>query len=378
MERLERSGYNSGKQFGIVLVSDMSKPWSRSTRYLVLILLLILSAFLLYRARALLGPMAVSALLAFILNPVVSFAHERMKLRRALVVLLVYLASLAGFVLIGFVVVQVISQQTTSLVAEFQAMLRQIQTSYLDHPWMIMNIPVQPALLFPQSSEIAPDLLQADVIFQIFQSTTTNFGWILVVIVTTYYLLLDWGKLREWLFGWLPPGYDADGRRLYEEIRHVWRRYFQGQLRLSVIVGFLTAVGAFIIGLPGAVVFGILAAVFDVLLSVGPAIVIAIATAVALFTGSTTLPITSNLLFALLVLAVLSLIQMLENIWLRPRIMSNSLNIHPAVVFIAIIASLALAGVLTALVIVPVIVSVGIVVKYIYFKLFEMDPWEHW
>ncbi|MBE7530762.1 MAG: AI-2E family transporter [Chloroflexi bacterium] len=357
----------------------MSKPWSRSTRYLVLILALITSALLFYRARALLGPMAVSALLAFVLNPLVSFAHERMKLRRALVVLLVYLASLAGIVLIGVVVVQVISQQTTSLVAEFQAMLQQIQRTYLDHPWMVMNIPIQPALLFPQASaEIAPDLLQADVIFQIFQATTTNFGWILVVIVTTYYLLLDWGKLREWFFSWLPEGYEADGRRLYEEIRHVWRRYFQGQLRLSVIVGFLTAVGAFIIGLPGAVVFGILAAVFDVLLSVGPAIVIAIATAVALFTGSTTLPIDSNLLFALLVLAVLSLIQMFENIWLRPRIMSSSLNIHPAIVFIAIIASLALAGVLTALVIVPVIVSVGIIVKYIYFKLFEMDPWENW
>ncbi len=367
------------KQFGIVLVSNMSKPWSRSTRYLVLILALIISALLFYRARALLGPMAVSALLAFVLNPLVTFAHERMKLRRALVVLLVYLASLAGIVLIGVVVVQVISQQTTSLVTEFQAMLQQIQTTYLDHPWMIMDIPIQPALLFPQSSaEIAPDLLQADVIFQIFQATTTNFGWILVVIVTTYYLLLDWGKLREWFFSWLPEGYEADGRRLYEEVRHVWRRYFQGQLRLSVIVGFLTAVAAFIIGLPGAVVFGILAAVFDVLLSVGPAIVIAIATAVALFTGSTTLPIASNLLFALLVLSLLTLIQVVENIWLRPRIMSNSLNIHPAIVFIAIIASLALAGVLTALVIVPVIVSVGIIVKYIYFKLFEMDPWENW
>ncbi|HRQ38976.1 MAG TPA: AI-2E family transporter [Chloroflexota bacterium] len=356
----------------------MSKPWSRSTRYLVLILALIISALLLYQSRALLGPMAVSALLAFILNPLVSFAHERMKLRRSLVVLLVYLASLAGIVLVGVVVVQVISAQTTSLVTEFRAMVQQIETSYLDHPWMIMNIPIQPAALFSQSAETAPDLLQADVIFQIFQATTTNIGWVLVVIVTTYYLLLDWNNLREWFFRWLPEGYEGDGRRLYEEVRHVWRRYFQGQLRLSVIVGFLTAVGALIIGLPGAVVFGILAAVFDVLLSVGPAIVIAIATAVALFTGSSTLPITSNILFALLVLALLTLIQMIENFWLRPRIMSNSLNIHPAIVFIAIIASLALAGVLTALVIVPVIVSVGIIVKYIYFKLFEMDPWENW
>lgn len=356
----------------------MSKVWSRSTRYLVLILVLIFSFLLLYQSQALLGPLAVSALLAFVLNPLVSFAHERMKLQRFLVVLLVYLASLAGIVLIGVVVVQLISEQTASLVTEFQAMLIQIQTQYLNRPWVIFNVQIQPATLFSNPTESPPDLLQADVIFQVFQATTTNFGWILVVLVTTYYLLLDWARLRDWLFRWLPEGYEGDGRRLYAEVLRVWRRYFQGQLRLSVIVGFLTTMGALIMGLPGAVVFGILAAVFDVLLSVGPAIVIAIATAVALFTGSTTLPIASNLLFAILVLSVLSLIQLVENIWLRPRVMSNSLNIHPAIVFIAIIASLALAGVLTALVIVPVIASAAVIAKYIYFKLFEMDPWENW
>ncbi len=356
---------------------DMSKPWSRSTRYLVLILVLILSALLLYQSRALLGPLAISALLAFVLNPVVSFAHERMKLNRSLVVLLVYLASLAGFVLVGFVVVQVISEQTASLLVELQAILAQLQRTYLDRPWTILNYPIQPELFFAETSVAAPDLLQADVIFQVFQSTTTNFGWILVVIVTTYYLLLDWGKLREWVFRWLPDGYEGDGRRLYEELQWVWRRYMQGQLRLSVVVGFLTAVGSLIIGLPGAVAFGILMAVFNVIPSVGSTIVVVIAAVVALFAGSTVLNI-SNILFTILVIAVLSLVQLVENIWLRPRIMSSSLNIHPAVVFTVIIASLALAGVLTALVIVPVIASAAIMAKYIYFKLFEMDPWENW
>jgi predicted PurR-regulated permease PerM len=355
----------------------MSKPWSRSTRYLVLILLLILSAILLYQSRALLGPLAVSALLAFVLNPVVSFAHERMKLNRSLVVLLVYLASLAGFVLVGIVVVQVISEQTTSLLIELQAILEQIQQTYLSRPWTILNVQIQPAALFSQTAASTPDLLQADVIFQVVQATTTNFGWILVVIVTTYYLLLDWGRLRAWVFRWLPNGYEGDGRRLYEEVQHVWRRYIQGQLRLSVVVGFLTAVGALMIGLPGAVVFGLLMAVFNVIPSVGSTIVVVIAAAVALFAGSTLFEM-SNVLFTLLVIAVMSLVQLVENIWLRPRIMSSSLNIHPAVVFTAIIASLALAGILTALVIVPVIASAAIMAKYVYFKLFEMDPWENW
>lgn len=355
----------------------MSKPWSRPTRYLVLIIVLIISGLFLYEAREMLRPLAISALLAFILNPVITIVQERMKLARAVVVLLVYLLSLGAIGLIGFVVVQLISEQTASLIAELEAISGQFQATYLNRPITIFNIQIRPAALLSGTTSGTADLFSADLIVQAFQATTTNFGWILVVIVTTYYLLLDWGRLRDWLFRWAPEGYEGDVRRLYEEIKHVWRRYFQGQLRLSLIVGFLTAAIALIIGLPGAVVFGILAAVFDVLLSVGPAIVIAIATAVALFSGSSTLAM-SNVLFAVLVLSLLSLIQVIENIWLRPRIMSNSLNLHPALVFFAIIAALALAGVLTALIIVPAIASVAVIARYIYFKLFEMDPWENW
>jgi predicted PurR-regulated permease PerM len=360
-----------------VLTALMTKPWSRSTRYLVLILVLLVSVWFLYVSRALLGPLAISALLAFILNPAVTLAQERMKLGRAWVVLLVYLVSLVAIGLLGFVVVQIIAEQTTSLAGEIQAMLDEIRDSYLDRQLVIIGFPIHLEALILETAGQTTDLVSADVIMQAIQATTTNFGWILVVLVVTYYLLLDWARLREWVFRWTPAAYAGDGRRLYEEIKWVWWRYMRGQLRLSVIVGFLTTLGALIIGLPGAVVFGILSAVFNIIPSVGSTIVVVIAAAVALFTGSTTLTI-SNFLFMLLVIGVFSLVQLIENIWLRPRIMSSNLNIHPAVVFTAIIAALALAGVLTALIIVPAIASVGIIAKYIYFKLFELDPWENW
>jgi hypothetical protein len=55
--------------------------------------------------------------------------------------------------------------------------------------------------------------------------------------------------------------------------------------------------------------------------------------------------------------------------------MSSSVHIHPAIIFIAIVASLSLAGVLTALVIVPVIGSVAVISRYTYCKLLNLDPW---
>jgi len=195
-----------------------------------------------------------------------------------------------------------------------------------------------------------------------------------VILVTTYYLLQDWPLLREWLINIAPDAYKSDMRRLYNEMRDIWQRYLRGQLRLTLIVGFLTGVAAAAIGLPGALAFGILAGVMDVILSVGPAIVIAIAALVAWFAGSTYLTLSPGWL-AVLVVALFSLIQMVENIWLRPRIMGHSLNMHPAVVFVAIIGSLAMAGVLVALIIIPILGSAAVIGRYVYAKILDIDAW---
>ena len=55
--------------------------------------------------------------------------------------------------------------------------------------------------------------------------------------------------------------------------------------------------------------------------------------------------------------------------------MSERLRLHPAVVFVAVIASLAMAGILTALIIVPLIGSAMVVGHYLYCKILDIEPW---
>ena len=186
-------------------------------------------------------------------------------------------------------------------------------------------------------------------------ATSQNLVWVLVVLVTTYYLLLDWSSLREWLLEIVPPVYKGDAERLYLEIRQVWKTYSRGQLRLMLVMGLITGVSSAAIGLPGALALGVLAGLFDLIFSVGPIVVTIIAAIVAFVAGSSYLPI-SNFWFMILVIIVYIAIQMLENIWLRPRIMGDQLRMHPAVVFVAVISALAMAGV-TALIIVPLLGS---------------------
>lgn len=353
----------------------MSRSWSKTTRYFVLALSLAAIVWFISAANGLVGPLVIAALLAYVLNPLVNLVNNSTKLPRTWVVLLVYLLSIAALVTTAIIFIPLVPDQLTLFLQELQEIQQELEASL---PQSIgfggFEISLTNLLQVPQVSTnlFQPD---TDIIITAVQSATTNLGWVLVILVTTYYLLKDWPLFREWILGWAPDEYQYDAQRLYFEIRDVWQRYLRGQLRLMLFVGILTWLGSAAIGLPGAIAFGILAGLFDVVLSVGPAIVMGVAALVALYSGSLLYPNMNNVVFMLLVFAVYGGIQTVENIWLRPRIMGQQLKIHPAVLFVAVIGSLALGGVVVALIIIPVIGSVGILGRYTYSKILDIHPW---
>ncbi|MCA9951104.1 MAG: AI-2E family transporter [Anaerolineales bacterium] len=352
----------------------MSKQWSLASRYLVLALIIGLIIWFIVAANALWGPLAISALLAFVLNPVVVLVNKRTRLERHWVVLLVYLMALALIVALAIIIVPNLPQHIDSFSIQFENIIAQVITNF-EEPISILGMQISMATLISLLPSLSFSAAQADIIIDIIRSTSTNIAWVLIVVVTTYYLLQDWLRLRAWILKAVPSEYEYDFTRIYIQLRDVWQRYLQGQLRLMIIVGFVTGVAATAIGLQGAWLFGLLAGIFDVVMSVGPMIVMIFAAIVALFTGSAYLPI-PNVWFALLVLVIFGLIQVIENIWLRPRIMRQTLRLHPALVFVGVIAALATAGILVALIIVPLMSSVLVIARYLYCKILDIDPWD--
>lgn len=355
------------------MMQTMSKSWSRTTRFFVVAVALIGFVWFLWVANRLIGPLAIAGLLAYVLNPTVTAVNTRTRLKRNVVVLLVFLSFLAFLLALAAIFAPIVPEQISSMAEAVEKMLQQLDV-FLAGPVVLFDYHIPLGSLIASFSTLSTDFVRPDIILGIIQATTTNLAWVLLILVTTYYLLQDWPQLREWLLNLVPASFQPDARRLYEEIREVWQRYLRGQLRLMFIVGLLTGLGAAAIGLPGAFAFGLFAGALDVILSVGPAVVIAIAALVAFFAGSTHLPI-SNGWFALLVLTIFGLIQVVENIWLRPRVMGNTLRMHPAVVFIAVVGSLALAGVLTALIVIPLLGSAAVLGRYLYAKVLDIDPW---
>ncbi len=347
--------------------------WSRSARYFSLTLVLAGLIWFIIAARALIGPLLISALLAYVLNPAVVFFNKKAKLPRKWVVLVVYLASIAIIVTLVIIFAPIIPAQVTSLVEELQRILIQIEQP-LARPVQFLGLQISLENLITDPEALSADFVRPDLILEIARTASENLAWMLVILVTTYYIMQDWPKLREWMLNLAPKFIAEDTRRLYDEISAIWQKYLVGQLRLMIIIGVVTGLTSAAVGLPGAAGFGVLAGLLDIILTVGPTIATIIAGVVAYFAGSTFLPLT-NLWFTLLVVLLFMAIKLIEDVWLRPRVMGSTLKMHSAVVFIAIMGALALAGVLVALIIIPVVASAGIIIHYLYCRILEIDPW---
>ncbi len=351
----------------------MNKQWSITNRYFVLSLGLAGGLWFIIAAKDLMAALLIAALFAYVLEPIVTLVHKRVKMPRKLTVPLVYIATIATLVTIVVLILPLLPEGTISVMEEFSIINDQIE-EFLKVPVTVLGFTIPLQDMMAEFRLAFTEAVNVNLIVDYAQNISHNLAWVLIIFVTTYYLLLDWNKLRDWLLSLTPPTHQSDARRLYDDVRNVWGRYLRGQLSLMFIIGIMTWVGLTIIGLPGAAAIGVLAGMLDVILSVGPAIAMLVASVVALISGSIYLSISNGVMVAL-VLAIFGGIQMAENIWLRPRVLGNSLHLHPAIVFIAVIGSLTMAGILVALIIIPVLGSLVILGRYLYAKVIGIDPW---
>lgn len=349
------------------------RTWSRNARYLALVVTVGVLIAVLYAARDLLGPLFISAFLAYLLNPLVTAVSRRSRLPRKVVITLIYLVILGLFVLLALAFAPTIAQQVRKLGLELQTISANLET-FLAQRVVIFGFTLRPAEILGDPEDISDLFIRSDRVLVMFQTATTNLVWVLVILVTTFYLLQDWTRLREWLFNLAPDWAESDLRRLYEEIKRIWQNYLRGQLLLMFIVGLITWIALEAIGLTGAGALGLLTGLLDIIPTLGPTLAMVVAVLVALSDGSSFLPL-SNLWIALLTVVIYALIQGIENVWLRPQVMSSRLQIHPAVVFVGVVAALYLLGVLGALVVVPVIGTLAIVGSYLRSRILELDPW---
>ncbi|MGE5250727.1 MAG: AI-2E family transporter, partial [Bacteroidota bacterium] len=314
----------------------MNQPWDPAFRYFVLTVTLILTALILWTVRAALQPLLIAALAAYFLSPAVAFFETRVRMPRRVAANLVYFLVLALIIALPFTI---LPGQLGAIQGIYQDLIQALDRlqSVLAVPRAIGNLRVDLSSLIPPlranlGGVIVPKPEDA---LRVIEIGSRNVLWTLVILVTTYYLMTDWERLRAWIIHIAPPAEQPGLEGLYTDIRRVWMGYLGGQIRLIVVLAVLYTVAWILIGLPGAVILGTLAGLLNLIPELGPAAAAILAVIVALVEGSSTLPV-SNLWFAVITLGTYLVLNNVKTIWLQPRILGQSVFLHEAIVFVAI------------------------------------------
>ncbi|MBI5956777.1 MAG: AI-2E family transporter [Chloroflexi bacterium] len=348
----------------------MTGKFSATTRRWVLAGLAVGGAVALYTVRELLVPFTLAVLLAYLLNPLVVFTARVTKRSRTSAVALVYLALLAALVLALVLLIPTLVRQIRAIDLDLNSMSAQLRDFTAAHRQVeLFGFSLD---LFSLYGELQGTMHSAFSFLLaktggVLVGVASSMAWFLLILIATFYLLKDADSIRAYLLGLVPEG-RQDLLDIAQGVNAILSAYLRGRLVLCMVIGVVTWATMALVGLPNALLMGLIAGVLEIIPNLGPVLATIPAVLIALYQGSAHVPI-SNPWFALVVLGLYTLIQQLENAFLVPKIIGESVNLHPLVVLFGILVGASLAGVVGIFLAVPAIATGRILASYLFKKL---------
>ncbi len=370
-----------------------SPPWSLSLKIIVAVVTILLTALMIWRFKALLPTLVMACILAYLLNPLVNVATLRLRVTRGVAVAIVYifllLIAIGGGIALGFVAFEQASSLTTDFLPdslEDAAQLVQEQIGLISarrftvgpYSFSLATLPAGINLqeLAQQAVELLRPLFSRSGTFaaQLAQATISTLSLFFLVVVISIYLVKDSPKLWQGLTNLAQqPGYRQDAERLIADFTRIWDAYLRGQVILGLVIGIIVSITLSLLGVSNALGLGVLSGVLEFLPIIGPLVGTGAAVLVAFFQSDTIWGLQSYQ-YALLIAAVMGLIQGLENNILVPRIVGDALDLHPLLVMISVIMGASLAGILGAVLAAPVVATIKLLGSYAWRKMLDLPP----
>lgn len=354
----------------------MRDQWSLPFRYIVGLISVVLLVALLIYAHEAVKNLAIAAFVAYLINPAVVYLTTRTRMDRVAAVNLVFFAAVILLIGLPATLLPIFADEARIIIEDLLNLanqLRQTLAAPIRVGGFVFHLEELGRGIFDaQDAVLSPIPEQA---LELLETTSVGVLWFLVILVSVHLFLSQWPLMRDWLINLAPPPYRPEMQELYNRIKRVWMAYLRGQIVLMLIVGVVFTIAWIILGIPGALVLGIVAGLFTLVPDVGPFLAMVLAAGVALLEGSTWIPLSNFWVTGIVIIVYLVLIN-LKNFFLRPYIMGRSVHMNEALIFIAIIIATILQGILGALLIVPVLASVVVIGGYIQRRVLGLPPFE--
>ena len=299
----------------------------------------------------------IALLLASGVEPLIERIRTNSPLGRGATLLLVYAAIFAGVALVALLVVPSAVVQFSDLGARITPLLdsaREWARSVEPHALSVSLVGLVDTVarvLVPTGAAAAG----ADQLIALGLSFAEVVINTIAVLTMIYFWLTERARLQRFFLALVPADKRGGAREAWNEMELQLGAWVRGQLILMGSVGVATTIAYFLIGLEGALLLGLIAALAEAIPLIGPALGAVPALIVAALTG--------RIEVVILVAVVYVIIQIVEGNILVPLVMRNTIGIPPLLVVISILAGAAMAGVPGALLSVPIAAALLVVVE---------------
>jgi predicted PurR-regulated permease PerM len=331
-----------------------------STRNVVRISLAVagtaIGLYLLYLIRGVLELILLALFLALWLGPFVEFLTVR-RIPRVVAILTAYLALFASLVFLGLVAVPPIVKQIDSGVRHLPAGIGKLRENATfrkyDNKYKITPKLQSEARKLPSRLASIAKKLSAFTV-----GAFTTLTKLISVLALGFFLLRDGPRVANRLYRIRGPDNEERMRRLGTDIYRSVSGYVVGNIGISVIAGLVAYIALTLLGVGFAAPLAVLVGVFDLLPLVGATIAAIIVGIVTLFYSFPT----ATIIWAIVVIVY----QQIENNVLSPIVYRRTVQVSGILVLVSVLIGATLAGVIGALLAIPVAAAIQIVARDVW------------
>jgi len=386
--------------------------WGGQVRIVVGIFLVIAGVYTLTLLNSVIQILAIAGIIAFILHRPLRMIHRFTHIPWVILVLLSYVLLITVIIILVLTVIPPIVNGVNSLlialsavydnfvyrlgeyqtsdglveiagvVIDFDPLFQQLKAIVIEADTIASDTPIAPNSIIADIQQLEAFLNQfvsvAGTITGFISALLTdvvNIVWtFLIALFISFLLLLDIPTEKSAILRHIPKSYQRETGILLSRIDNVWSGFLRGQVTIGIMLGLITGVQLTLMGIPNVVLLAIVTGTISLIPTIGGLIALIPLSIVPLLQGSTVYPDTPNFLIALLVVFInLVISQLIWNV-LAPKILGDAVDIPLPFILIGIFIGAAVAGVLGAFLVAPVMGTARIIVLYILAKLSGVDP----
>jgi predicted PurR-regulated permease PerM len=325
-----------------------------------------LAAFILvvWLLHAMLLPFVAGTALAYLLNPAAD-RLERLGIPRIIATLIVIGLFVLFFVLVGIMLFPILGSQLFSFIQRLPDYITRLQelVTQENKEWLQRLVGDK----LPDIQKSLGDLVGEGASWLVAflkslwsggRAIISLFSLVIITPVVAFYVLYDWHAVVDKVDSWLPRRYRDTIRMLAGEIDRAIAGFLRGQALVCMILGLYYAVGLTLAGLNFGLLIGSASGVLTFIPYVGSVIGLIIGMIVAV------VQFWPDWFSIILVLTIFIIGQFLEGYVLSPKLVGESVGLHPVWLMFSLFAFGYLFGFVGLLIAIPLAAAVGVLLRF--------------